>query len=267
MEAADNPRPTGPVRDAMTHLDDIILEANIPASHGLRPLAAFEDPAMIVTPYVEGEDLVSIMRRPEDPAWRWMADWMNRAGAMLAAYHLSSAPPGTSAIEEAKEDARDAARHVRARVGIVDQLARNVDIEFRCRPSYGDFGPGNLLGTPQGELYLLDPPVGPPYALVHRDLGNFVFELRRQLAGRGFTPHPPLHGRFPQLHSSFLTGYSEAGEPLNEQDLGLITLFESRRALGMARKRFPGRLGDVGWFARRALAGRRQAIRASRSRP
>ncbi len=103
----------------------------------------------------------------------------------------------------------------------------------------------------------LTPTPGP----IHRDLGNFIFELRRQLAGRGFTPSPPIPGNFERLCDSFLQGYSDArGSTLDDTDLALIALFELRRAAGMARKRFPRRPGDALWFARSAMASRREVV-------
>lgn len=264
METGDHPVPMGPMYDAMVHLADVIAAAVIPAGHGLRPLAAFDDPALIVTPYVDGEDLVSIMRRSDDSAWDGrMTDWMVRAGAMIAAFHRSSTPPDSTVVAGVTSDVREIARRLRVGTEIADRLMGRVDVNHRCRKAYGDFGPGNLLGTVDGDLYLLDPPVSPPFALIHRDLANFVFELRRQLAGHGYTRHPPVEGRFHGLRSALLAGYSEADSSLDECDLGLIALFESRRALGMTRKRFPRRMGDVSWFARSALARRREAIRAS----
>jgi hypothetical protein len=182
---------------------------------------------------------------------------------MLAAYHRSSTTPDSVSVAAAKRDVYDVARRLRIRSSTIDRLMGQVDPQLRLGRTYGDFGPGNLLGTVDGELYLLDPPVNPPHALIHRDLANFIFELRRQLAGRGFTPHEPVPDRFPGLLSEFLAGYSGTDHPLDDHDMGLIALFESRRALGMARKRFPGRLGDVSWFIRTALASRRRVIRAS----
>lgn len=267
MEAADRAAAVGLMRDAMVHLDEVITAAAIPAGHGLRPLAVLEDPPLLVTPYIDGEDLVSIARRPDDPAWdAWMPDWMTRAGAMIAAYHRSYEPPDSDDMARATEEAREAARRLRLRTQHVDRLMAGVDLGLLCRPAYGDFGPGNLLGTANGDLYLLDPPVNPPYALIHRDLANFVFELRRQLAGHGFTRHPPVKGRFSELLTNFLAGYSNADHPLGHRDLGLMSLFEARRALGMARKRLPWRIPDVAWFTRLALTGRQKVIRASTQR-
>jgi hypothetical protein len=228
-----------------------------------------DDPPTIVTPFIDGDDVVSIMRRRDDPAWQdHMIHWMSQAGAMLSAYHATEERPATDEeIEEAANDARRVAHRVRVSPDVVREILEGIDPIRRTARSYGDFGPGNLLGTPDGELYLLDPPVQPPRALIHRDLGNFVFELRRQLTGHGFTRHPPLAERFPPLREALLDGYSGGGDRLHRYDLALIALFEARRCAGMARKRFPSRPGDVWWFARSALSRRREALSSAASQP
>jgi hypothetical protein len=151
---------------------------------------------------------------------------------------------------------------------MIDQLLNQIEWRERCALSFGDFGPGNLNGNASGDLYLLDPPEDPAVALVHKDIGNFMFEMRRQLAGHGYTRTRPVRGRFLELRAAFREGYSAwSSRVVDGCDQALIALFEMRRARGMARKRFPGRLGDSSWFARSALARRREVARADCSQP
>lgn len=246
---------------AMDELAETVESAAIEEGRAIRPLAWADQPPLLVMPYVEAADLVSILRQPDHPAWNSsVATWMEIAGRMLAAYHAAHLPPPLADISNAGEEARILAIRYRLDEAFVDRILNEADWRHRCARSFGDFGPGNLLGTSEGALYLIDPPDVSPTALIHRDLGNFIFELRRQLAGRGFTRSRPVIGRFDQLRSAFIGGYSSVrhDQPLNVSDEALISLFELRRAAGMARKRFPNRPGDAVWFARSAMARRRE---------
>jgi hypothetical protein len=251
---------------SMEDLAATIDAAEISGGAAIRPLAWSGTPPLLVMPYVEGTDLVSMLRQPDHPAWTAeVPAWMGQAGAMLAAFHARHLTPPREDISTAGEEARALARRFRIDDAALERILNQVDWRHRCARSFGDFGPGNLLGAQDGRLYLLDPPDQPPTALIHRDLANFVFELRRQLAGRGFTRSRPVTGHFEQLRSAFMGGYSAAWheEPLGPGDETLIALFEMRRAAGMARKRFPGRPGDAVWFGRSALALRREVLRSA----
>jgi hypothetical protein len=195
-----------------------------------------------------------------------MDRWMATTGAMIAAYHDAHRPAPGAELTGVAEAARHAARRIRVPPQALEALLDATAWLGRCSASYGDFGPGNLLGDRHGRLHLLDPPVAPDLALTHKDLGNFVFELRRQLAGHGFTRSRPVEGRLEGLHTSFLDGYSarSSAGPLLPADEGLIALFEMRRALGMARKRLPARPDDAVWFARYAVEKRAEVIRLGR---
>ncbi len=238
--------------ETMTDLADVIDRANLGRAHAIRPLAWGSDPVGLVMPYVEGADVVSILRTPDTANWsQRITDSMESAGSILAAYHGAHSMP----VTEVDEAAQLAARF---------RIDRTFDPGRESAISFGDFGPGNLHLTPDDTLYLLDPPVAPNRARIHRDLGNFLFELRRQLAGRGFTASSPVPGHFEPLSTAFLRGYEEQrdGPPFDSEDRALIALFELRRSAGMARKRFPGRPGDALWFARAALARRREVLEA-----
>jgi hypothetical protein len=243
---------------AMVDLADVVDRSGIQGAFGIRPVGWAGDPPLVVMPYVEGTDVVSILRQPEHEAWADVGSWMTKTGQMLAVYHERHRAYATDAVVD---DARElAARLMIGRRSIEGTLA-GIDPEQRSARSFGDIGPGNLHGASNGDLYLLDPPAESDLALVHRDLGNFVFELRRQLAGRGYTRSRPVKGHFERLRSAFLEGYSlrSHGGPLTPADEALIALFEARRATGMARKRMPSRPGDALWFARLAIS-RRQDV-------
>ncbi len=238
---------------AMIDLADTLDRTAFEVASAIRPLAWAERPPVLVMPFLEGSDVVTILRDPHADAFKGRVDdWVSRAGAMLAAYHTTH--PASHAVESARDDVAALAR----RVGVGREF--EIDWEERVAKCFGDFGPSNLHATASGDLYLLDPPLSPGPAVVHRDLANFLFELRRQVAGRGFTRTEPLPGSFELLRAELLRGYAMArGMPFDAEDEALIALFETRRALGMARKRFPRRLGDAAWFASTGLSLRRTA--------
>ncbi len=248
---------------AMNDIADVLDAASIRGASGIRSIGWAVDPPLVVMPYVEGTDVVSILRQPEHEAWADVDSWMKTAGQMLAVYHQR---PVADSKGAAVEDARTVAERFRIDRRSIEAILAEIDPEQRTARQFGDIGPGNLHAGSAGDLYLIDPPAESVEALVHRDLGNFVFELRRQLDGRGFTRSRPVEGHFENLLSAFLEGYSlrSHGGPLTAADRSLIALYELRRAAGMARKRLPGRPGDTLWFARSALARRRE-IHASRS--
>ncbi|MGA7228891.1 MAG: hypothetical protein WBZ45_11860 [Acidimicrobiia bacterium] len=249
----------------MVDLDDMISAADLSTIHGVRPLAWSDEPPALVMPYLPGDDVVSILRRPTDPAWTSgaMLDWMEWAGTMLAAYHLQTEAPTQDERASARREAQNLAGKLRIKREAVDRLLAGIDDVGLTRRRFGDFGPGNLQGTPDGSLYLLDPPDTREVSLIHRDIANFIFELRRQLAGHGFTRYPPVKGRFEDFRRRFVSGYLKnwPGLDMGADDEALIALFEANRAAGMAMKRFPGRLSDALWFGRLALRRRRDVTR------
>jgi hypothetical protein len=254
---------------AMVDLADLIATAQIEGGRGIRPLAWADDPPLLVMPYVESLDVVSILRQPEHEAWKSgdLIRWMERAGAMLAAYHQMPAGGSLGDIQEAELEVRQLARKLRVKARVVDEMLTLANWRSRSRRRYGDFGPGNLQGAPDGTLYLLDPPEQSHVSVIHRDIANFLFEMRRQLAGRGFTPSAPVRGWFPDLRDRFLHGYVKASPGLSfgPSDEALFALFEVKRAAALAGKRFPKRAGDSAWFARLALRRRLDLRRAARA--
>lgn len=248
--------------DAMVELAEIVERAETEDCRAIRPLAWSSSPEALVMPYVEGTDLVSVLRQPDHPAWRREAEqlkgWLFQVGRFLATYHASGPTPMPGDVTKGLTDLEAVARKARLDGRRLAGLRRDIDGVSRHGRLYGDFGPGNLEATTDGRLYVLDPPESAQTGLVHRDIGNFLFELRRQLAGRGYTRTPPVRGRLGGLRRAFLDGYSSAarGGPLTEADLAAIDLYEFRRALGMARKRWPRRLGDSLWFLGSAFARR-----------
>ena len=251
---------------AMIELDDLITSAVIDGAHGVRPLAWSDDPPLVVMPYVDGSDLVSIIRQPDDEAWRSgnLKRWMEKAGAILAAYHQIPAPGWQGDIEAAGTEVRDLASKLRVKPKVVEEILTLADWRTRSKRRYGDYGPGNLQGAPDGTVFLLDPPEESQTSIIHRDISNFLFETRRQLAGRGFTPSAAVKGRFLEFRERFLGGYAQASPGLvfGPPDDALLALFEVKRAAAMALKRFPRRPGDSVWFARLAMRRRRDLSRA-----
>lgn len=247
--------------DAQAALARAISEPTILDAGAIDPISWITDPPCLVMPDVGGTDVVTLLRDPQRPEWESMTIWMRAAGAMLAAYHAAN--PSTPDVDLG--DVVDTARRMRIRGDVVHSIVERAKGSKRCAAMYGDFGPGNLIGVLGGPVYLIDPPVSPAPAPIHRDLGNFMFELRRQLAGHGHTRTRPVRGRFSTLREALIAGYSEqSGRALEPADESLIAMYEMRRAAGMARKRLFSRPLESVWFARSAVARRREALDLAR---
>jgi hypothetical protein len=253
---------------SLVELDDLIGREGVDGWRAIRPTGWSDDPPCIVMPHVAGSDLVSILRDPGDRAWKsdgsLLRTWMGSAGGMLAAYHRSGAPCPPDELDVVGDEVLDLAGRMRVRNSSISRIMSGAEWRVRCAGLFRDFGPGNLLGAPDGNLYLLDPPDGRQPGLIHRDLGNFLFETRRQLAGHGFTNSRPVRGRFSELRAAFLDGYvaASANGGFDRDDEALIALYELRRAAGMARKRWPERPRDALWFGGSALMRRLELVRA-----
>jgi len=246
--------------EAQKELARLVSAAQIPSAGPLAPLGWVDSPPLLVMPFIEGTDLVTLLRMPDAPEWGSMSEWISAAGAMLAVFHQSHPVAQGVDAKTVLDDVRSSAGRMRIASRHPEAVIGRIDVQESSVGGYGDFGPGNLLGGEDGRVYLLDPPVEQETALFHRDIGNFLFELRRQLAGHGYTRTKGIKGRFQGLREAFLEGYL-AHAPINRfsaADLGLIALFEMRRAAGLARKRFPLRPGDVAWFAGSAMTRRRE---------
>jgi hypothetical protein len=249
------------VFEAQAALARAVSEPAIEHGESVHPIHWIAQPPSIVMPDIGGTDVVSILRDPGRPEWESMSSWMKAAGAMLAAFHSANPAP----MDPETREVLDVARRMRMKRDVTSLILERAAWRVRCAAVYGDFGPGNLIGVRDGPIYLIDPPIEPATGPAHRDLGNFSFELRRQLAGHGHTRSDPVEGRFEGLRHELLDGYSErSGAALGQADLSLVTLYEARRAAGMARKRLSTRPVEAVWFARSALARRREVSRAMR---
>jgi hypothetical protein len=248
---------------AQASLADAISYAGVPDADVIRPHGWVPTPPLLVMPYVEATDLVSLLRQPDRPEWTSMHKWIRAAGAMLAAFHRANRPVSADDVPASLDEVTETARKMRLRGDLVAGLLEEADWRSHCYGAYGDFGPGNLLGEPGGTVHLIDPPVEARLAPFHRDLGNFLFEMRRQLAGHGYTRSKPVRGRFDDLRKSLLEGYvgTSLVERLRPADRALISLYEMRRAAGMARRRNLRSPGDAIWFAGSAWARRREVKR------
>jgi hypothetical protein len=253
---------------SMIELEELIGREEVEGWRAIRPMGWADDPPAIVMPHVAGLDLVSILRDPSHRAWgsdqSLLRAWIGGAGGMLAAYHRSGGPCLPDELEVAGGEVLELARRMRIRSSSISRIMAGVDWRHRCAGLFRDFGPGNFIGAPDGTLYLLDPPDGREPGLIHRDIGNFLFEMRRQLAGHGYTNSRPVRGRFTELRTAFLDGYvaESAHGGFGGDDEALIALFELRRAAGMARKRWPERPRDALWFGGSALRRRLELVRS-----
>jgi hypothetical protein len=231
----------------MTDLDHILAGSGIEWAGTIPSLGWADSPPMVVMPYLDAEELIALIRG--DTSLEQLCELVSRAGAMLAAYH--HAHPLDD--ETARNQARSATIAMGAKLPggsrRASALIGELDLNRFAR-SYGDVTPGNFLAATDGRLLLIDPPIDPRPELIHRDLGYFLFEMRKHFAGRGRTRTPARAG-YDTARVAFLEGYAV---PLTDADQRLIALYEARQAAGTMRNRFPGRPADTMWFAARAVA-------------
>lgn len=241
------------VYQASRELREILALGGLGEDRSPAPVAWTENPEMLVMTYIEGTDVVSILRDPQHGAWadeaRLLRSWMSEAGAMLAAFHERAQADADASAAGA--DVRTLCRRLRLGGRTSATLHELMAVPGRAAASYGDFGPGNLMAGDDGVVRLIDPPTRPRFAPVHRDLAHFLFETTRQLAGHGYTRTRPVRGWTRTLRRAFLEGYSDnaSGGPLTPADYALIHAYETRRSLGMAHKSWRRRPGDAAWAA------------------
>jgi hypothetical protein len=233
---------------AMADLDRIVADAGIEGAATIPSLGWAATPPMVVMPWIEAEELITFIRA--ETAVEDLRAIALRAGAMLAAYHNA----GRVDDDRAKDVARSATITLAGKLpgggarasALIDRLEPH-----RYAPSYGDVTPGNFLVARDGRLLLIDPPIETKPALIHRDLGYFLFELRKHFAGRGGTRMPGRPG-YDEARTAFLEGYSGKALALADADHRLIALYEARQAAGTVTNRLPARPLDAMWFAGQA---------------
>ena len=236
------------------------LATELPAEEGATvavpaPLGWDYAPPALVLPFVEGIDLPQLLNGGPDDT-RGRGGWeptavLARCGEALGAYHSRFLPRdelAAAALSEAEADLRAAAGRIVAssrRIGgIKDRLA--------VSRRYGDFAHYNFRLSDGGVLYLLDAPASRSFAVVHRDIAGFTFELRKPAAGGGSRRQSAEQRAWrDDLCDAFLEGYATRGPVphFTKTDRWVIQTYQGHLALGRARRRWrSARRREAVWY-------------------
>jgi Phosphotransferase enzyme family len=236
----------GAVHESMEDLRRLLAQSGIEQTGTIPSLGWSDDPPMVVMPFVEADELISVLRSGELGR---LEPLMEKAGRLLGAFHQAH-PVEEADRSRAHAQVTDLAGRLPGGARLVSPLLEEAG--DRVALSFGDITPGNILLADDGRMLLIDPPITPSPAVIHRDLGYFLVESHKHFAGRGRSPSM-RHRGFEALKDPFLRGYANETGPLGPPDKALIALFEARQASGNARNRWPRRAGDALWFAAQAV--------------
>lgn len=262
----------GAVAAAMNDLAAILAGYRSLAAISPRSVGWLDDPPVVASQSVFGTRFTEFLRDPDHPAWHTgiTSTWVENAGAALAAWHDTGLD-----LRGGRDAALAATVSTMRRLRLGKSQTRALADYVQAQPQmiarrYRDFGPGNLLGISDGSIAVLDPPVQPELAARQRDIADFLVGVEMNLAGRAV--EGVAGRRDPSfLRDAFVRGYRELSgvDPLEGCGSGLLALFESRRSLGVARKRATGRPGGdlslrrrwlSAWWAARHGVARRRAV-------
>jgi len=219
-------------------------------------------PAAVCTRHVEGTDVIRLFADLGHPSWAgsgWdPTELASECGRALGVYHTADHP--AIAPGEADGDLREAARAMRVSAPLLARLADDAV----TAPTFGDFGPHQLMATDGGGLFLLDAPPAPAGGPALGDVARFLFGLDKALAR-----NPGVAAdRRDAFRDAFCSGYAEAGldDPRTPAGRRLVLLYEGAMARGVARQRWSiGRRGEAIRYGRRwastVRALRREAAR------
>ena len=225
----------------MDDLADLLEECCPSEAHSPKSLGWLEEPPVVAAIFIEGIELAKVLRQPDHPSWgspEVIVSWMKSAGAALAVFH-DYGPTGNGSEADAIADlARSLSRYGLSSGRKASLLDYAIDSGVRV-PRFRDFASSNLLGQQDGRVVLLDPPAYLELAPRHRDIANFLFNIRRNLAG--FNPdarRAPDQERGDRLRHDFLVGYEDQSGFAVEAGRGgaLLAMYESVHALAMARR-------------------------------
>ena len=204
-------------------------------------------PPVVCMRYIEGTEVYFLLEDLDHPVWavsRWSPpDLIAQCGRGLGAYHsrsrASGEPNAPTAQDEAARSLQRAASAMRAPRRPLDGFVASMAIA----PSFGDIGPHQLLLASSDDLYLLDPPVSPPFAPVHRDVAGFLFQLMRILGREAAERGRQQRRAGTALSEAFLRGYAETGptDLRTPQDRWLIAMFRGHASGAMAHQRLKNR--------------------------
>lgn len=209
--------------------------------HVARGRGWLAEPALFAMNHIEGVELGKLLTQwDRDTNVELMRRRVWSCGKFLARVHSLTAVDGGHRDIGAVQDA--CAVHNRIACGLLrpDLRAERVGTELVLGERYGDFAPYNLRITPEGEMWLFDPPGGSRFAPIQQDIACFLHAVRRDLARRDPSMGgPPTSELSRVLCTAFLHGYAESSTVsiCSPGSLSVIRLYDTHRRVGLARKR------------------------------
>lgn len=243
-----------------------------PGVAGLRALGWIESPPALASTYVEGVDLVDLLRGEEHPIWTGddtPLSAVEHAGMALAAFHEFRNLDDADQIARVRSSVARLARVLALPPRVASALVREATRASSVGREYRDFGPGNVRVSHGGPVYILDPPVEERHGPRHADIAYFEFEVRKNLAGQVTGQRAQAaNASAAEIVVAFGNGYQAVSgfDPERGNARALVLAFQAKRAVVMVRKRIrQRRWRSAAWALRSGLVLRRLAIRAIRA--
>jgi hypothetical protein len=210
---------------------------------------------------VPGINLIKVLRDYNSPWWgkggpEGVGELMENCGGALGVYHSSNNYANQeypSRKKEAEKDVHLLSRRL-ARLG-GPKIDPALVVPVAC---YQDFRPGNVIVTEDNILAIIDPPYLQESRTIHRDVANFIYQMRRDLVIYNKNMPSALKSKYlGNFTRRFLTGYALTGpRDLHDQPhLRIIWAYNTLHNLQFARKRWGHRSYAesamyVRWFVR-----------------
>jgi hypothetical protein len=231
------------IHERMCRLSRVLLEQGVVTVRVPRVMGWLQDPPLLLMEYVPGNNLNKLIRtsrRPHQPDARWLRQIITACGQALGAYHAhmpgETSDPTLWARSSAPMD--DLGRTARRLMISRQVLARLGDVAVA--ESYVDFALYNVVASPDGRFYLLDPPAQTVTAPVHKDIAKFITELKSSLEASTSERVGQPHIYLDDLREAFYEGYAATGpvDIRTPENLWIVALYEAHRAMAKARKGF-----------------------------
>jgi hypothetical protein len=225
------------VHNRTLRLESLLAEQGVMEVGVPRVLGWQSDPPAILMEHITGTNLSKLVRSaaPDD------TDLMDRllqiissCGRALGALHRhGQVEDSAEMLAAARMDIHRLVRRLMISRGKLYPLET-----LTLAESYGDFALYNFIASPEGRLYLIDPPLQRTVSLVHKDVAQFLTEVRASLGASAIGRSNDMDRRLGQLREAFFEGYIQIGpvDLRTPENAWLVTLYETHRVLAKVAK-------------------------------